>query len=209
MALKFTPNSLFYANSRMASLGGVSAVASDISFSATGDLSATDVQAALEELDTEKAAIADLASVAFSGAPADLVSTAATSFTPVLTAATPGDLSVAYSTQLGRYGIVGPIAFVRISIITSSFTHSTASGNLNITGLPISSTTAPVNRGTLQWSGITKANYTDACLGLGSSSSTLLVNMSGSGQATATVAITDLPSGGSVTLTGSIFFWHS
>lgn len=58
------------------------------------------------------------------------------SFTPSITFATPGNLSVTYSTQEGKYTRIGNIVFFRLQIITSAFTHTTASGNLRISGLP-------------------------------------------------------------------------
>lgn len=57
-------------------------------------------------------------------------------WTPTLTFATPGNLSVAYTTQSGQYTKIGRRVSVEAVIITSTFTHTTASGQLQITGLP-------------------------------------------------------------------------
>lgn len=57
-------------------------------------------------------------------------------WTPGLTFGTPGNLSVAYSTQSGRYVKIGRRVFLDLIIITTTFTHSTASGSLLLTGLP-------------------------------------------------------------------------
>jgi hypothetical protein len=58
-------------------------------------------------------------------------------FTPKLTFVTPGNLSVPYSTQVGRYTKVGNMVIGYISIILSStISYSTASGNIRVTGLP-------------------------------------------------------------------------
>lgn len=57
-------------------------------------------------------------------------------WTPALTASTPGDLSVAYSTQLGTYTKVGKFITLTFAITTTSFTHTTASGYLRISGVP-------------------------------------------------------------------------
>ncbi len=59
-----------------------------------------------------------------------------TTYTPVLTFATNGNLSVSYSTQTGNYTRIGPLVFVSISIVTSAFTHTTASGNFQVS-LPV------------------------------------------------------------------------
>jgi hypothetical protein len=59
-------------------------------------------------------------------------------FTPTITFATPGDLSVAYTVQNGRYWKVGPVVNFQISIsFTPTFT--TASGVVRVSGLPIKS----------------------------------------------------------------------
>jgi len=65
-------------------------------------------------------------------------------WSPSLSFATPGDQSIAYSTQLGYYTRIGNLVHVVGRLQTSTFTHSTASGNLQITGLPftVSSTGA-------------------------------------------------------------------
>lgn len=57
-------------------------------------------------------------------------------WTPVVTFATAGDVSVAYSTRIGTYVKIGRKVFIELVIVTSTFTHTTASGNLRITGLP-------------------------------------------------------------------------
>lgn len=65
------------------------------------------------------------------------VGTAApTAWTPVLTFGTPGDLSVVYSTQTGYYVQIGKLIIASAIINTSTFTYTSASGNLRVTGLP-------------------------------------------------------------------------
>lgn len=59
-------------------------------------------------------------------------------WTPAITFATPGNLSVAYSDQLGYYTRIG--SFVRLSwYLTFIPTYTTASGAISITGLPFTS----------------------------------------------------------------------
>src|SRR3990172_6973053 len=81
-------------------------------------------------------------------------------WTPVLTFATPGNLSVVYTTQTGRYQKIGRVVNAYFTMSTSTFTHTTASGSLNITGLPFTSITSSSIRlcGSLLWQGITKAS---------------------------------------------------
>lgn len=64
-------------------------------------------------------------------------------WTPVLTFATPGDLSVVYATngQQGYYTKIGRLVTASCLISTSTFTFTTASGNLQITGLPFAART--------------------------------------------------------------------
>jgi hypothetical protein len=57
-------------------------------------------------------------------------------WTPVVTFATPGDLSVSYTAQTAIYSRIGPLVMFRVSLsFTATFT--TAAGNLQITGLPV------------------------------------------------------------------------
>ncbi len=57
-------------------------------------------------------------------------------FTPTLTFQSAGDLVVAYSQQAGRYTKVGNKVNFIIRILTSTFTHTTATGQFRISGLP-------------------------------------------------------------------------
>jgi len=122
-------------------------------------------------------------------------------FTPTITFTTPGDLSVTYSTQVGRWIRVGNIVDVTIDITTSGFTHTTASGNLTIGTVP-TCVTASGGRwpGSLQWNGITKANYTQFCPYMLSGGTTMTIAASGSGQALDFVTAANMPTGGSVIL---------
>lgn len=64
-------------------------------------------------------------------------------FTPVLTFATPGDVSVVYAAQLGYFWRIGPLVFYTINLQCTP-THTTASGFLEITGLPYTAAASPV-----------------------------------------------------------------
>jgi len=59
------------------------------------------------------------------------------SWTPTFTFATPGNLSVVYTTATGNYTQIGSIVFVNF-VLECSATFSTASGNAYIQGLPFS-----------------------------------------------------------------------
>ncbi len=128
-------------------------------------------------------------------------------WTPVATFATAGDLSVVYSTQVGNYIKIGNMVTVQFFIITSTFTHTTASGNFNITGLPFASEniTSQDFVGALRWTA-TKANYTDIVVRISPNVSLLTFGASGSGQATASVGSGDMPSAANLNLIGTITY---
>lgn len=69
-----------------------------------------------------------------SGATLPLIQTG--TFVPAITFSTPGNLSVSYTTQTGQWRRMGKSLFVAFRVTCSAFTHTTASGTLNITGLP-------------------------------------------------------------------------
>lgn len=129
-------------------------------------------------------------------------------WTPVLTFQTPGNLTVAYTQQTGTYYSIGNLVFLQFSIVTSTFTHSTASGDMNITGMPFTSknVTNQINYGPLNWRGITKANYTQWSANLGPNSTIITAVGSGSGQGTVALGTGDMPTGGSVRLQGTVVF---
>ena len=62
-------------------------------------------------------------------------------WTPVVTFATPGDLSVSYNTQIGSYNRCGNQVTINFSLVFTP-TYTTASGFLVITGLPFVSDTS-------------------------------------------------------------------
>ena len=116
-------------------------------------------------------------------------------WTPVLTFATAGDVSVTYGQQTGTYVKIGKLVVLKCRVTTSAFSHSTASGALRITGLPFSATNRTLNP--IAFNGITKANYTtiSSQIDTGSSISTFIA--SGSGQSQGSVLASDVPTGGS------------
>lgn len=126
-------------------------------------------------------------------------------WTPALTFETPGDLSVAYTTQLGRYIKIGKTVRLSFKILTSTFTHTTASGVLKITGLPTLMNTTVSNIGALAFNGITKANYTQFSLD-SSGNDYLVILASAQGQSISSVGAGDVPTGGTVELRGTIVY---
>jgi hypothetical protein len=127
-------------------------------------------------------------------------------WTPVLTFQTPGNLAVTYLSQVGRWARVGNMVTLWFRVHTSAFTHTTASGNLLITGCPFTTSNLQADRyvGLLSWMGITKANYTQIAHSMINNSSSIDFLGSGSGQTNSNIAFGDVPSGGTVHLRGPI-----
>lgn len=61
-------------------------------------------------------------------------------WTPTLTFAVPGNLVVNYSTRLGNYTKIGRAVTLQYSFVTTTFTHTTASGIMVVTGSPFTPT---------------------------------------------------------------------
>lgn len=117
-------------------------------------------------------------------------------WTPTLTFATTGNLTVVYATQAGTYVKIGKMVTAWFAIQTSTFTHTTAAGNQRITGLPFTVDVAVEYRTqSLVFGGITKANYTQFVPNPANTQTYLEITASGSAQAVAQVAVGDTPSG--------------
>lgn len=129
-------------------------------------------------------------------------------WTPTLTFATPGNLTVVYSLRVGSYERAGNLVFLNWKITTTTFTHTTASGSLFITGVPLNAVNISdfeaFGQGYFQ--GITKANYTQITPVIGANGSTLSFIGSGSGQSIAVIGAGDMPTGGTVRLNGSMVY---
>lgn len=129
-------------------------------------------------------------------------------WTPVLTFTTPGNLSVVYASQAGFYTKIGREVVLRLNILTSTFTHTTASGQVRLTGTPFVSSTAPGSGSAAPatWQGITKPGYTDVSMVYPTNASYLDVYSSGSGVARSQVSVGDMPTGGTVGLQCSMTY---
>ncbi len=126
-------------------------------------------------------------------------------WTPVLTFATAGDLSVVYSLQAGTYTRVGRLVTVTFNISTSTFTYTTASGGSRITGIPFTPNATYTEVGAITFTGITKALYTQFVCRVPAVNYIDLVAQ-GSGQTNALVVTTDMPSATQQLLRGSISY---
>jgi hypothetical protein len=129
-------------------------------------------------------------------------------WTPTLTFNTPGNVSVAYTTRLGHYRRIDDMVFCWFNIHTSSFTHSTASGDLKVQGLPFTSTGVDIHwsPALTQFQGITATNYTQFGPSVSTSATEFGIRRSGSAQTATQVMTTNVPSGGTVILRGMVIY---
>lgn len=129
-------------------------------------------------------------------------------WTPTITFATPGDLTVAYSVRVGKYVDDGTTITAEFNITTSTFTHTTASGAFSITGLPSVSENVTNQSwiGSVYIGGYTKANFTSVTPRVSANASAIDLVASGSGQAPTALASGDMPSAGSVNMSGTVTY---
>ena len=130
-----------------------------------------------------------------------------TTWTPAITFATAGDLSVAYTTQTGHYTEQGESFTLTFDIVTSSFTHTTASGNLRITGMPADKLPINIGIGAVEYGGITRATHPQVTVRTDAGADYLRLAGSGSGVAVTAVSASHMPTGGSVVLRGTITYF--
>lgn len=126
-------------------------------------------------------------------------------WTPTVSFATPGNLNIAYSTRAGRYQLSGKTCKLWLSVTTSTFTHTTASGALTITGLPFPAAANGVfYEGPLGYTGINNATRPSLNLMLAAGGNELNVQAHGPGASIVSVQASDMPTGGLVVLRGAI-----
>ena len=115
-------------------------------------------------------------------------------WTPTLTFASAGDLSIAYSNRIGNYVKIGRVVVLTCRVTASSFTHSTSSGALRITGIPF--TPASNHYSSVLFNGINKAGYTAMSAQASAGSSVILFYASAMGTGQSGVTAPNVPSGG-------------
>ena len=125
-------------------------------------------------------------------------------WTPTVTFDTPGDLSVAYTTQIGRYTRIGNVVELHFEILTSTFTHTTAAGAIRIAGQPF---VAGLDSGnSVGFRGWTKVNYTQTDVQAESGFSVLFVIAFGSAQNPAQLGVTEFGTGVTFNVKGNITY---
>lgn len=125
-----------------------------------------------------------------------------TSWTPTMTFATPGDLSIVYTTQVGTYSRIGNIVYLTF-ILAFTPTFTTASGSFQVTGLPFTIGASCV--GTVQYqTSAFPAGTTYIYLRGTAAQSLLTINASGSSTSTTAMTTTQVTTGAAVTMLGTI-----
>jgi hypothetical protein len=127
-------------------------------------------------------------------------------WTPTFTFGTPGDLAKTFSLQNASYTKIGRLVSVSFAMVTSAFTHTTASGNLIITGLPFTAVNDANYRAyaPLLFQGVTKAGYTQIMAEMNGNTSQFMVQACGSGVNVSNVTAASMPTGGTVILAGLV-----
>lgn len=130
------------------------------------------------------------------------------SWTPTPTFATAGNVAFTPTIQLGRYTQEDNYGTLEFNL-AGTITHTTAAGNLRITGMPF--TPENINSfppGGMIWSGITMAvaGYTQIVPYAQPNITYIEFQASGTGKADVSVAFGDIPSGGTLRLFGSMRF---
>lgn len=128
-------------------------------------------------------------------------------WTPAITFDTPGNVAVTYTTQTGYYTKIGRLVTATYIVQTSSFTHTTAAGTLFLTGLPYASSADKSGIGACYFRGITMAGYTQIAAYANSTDTKLAFMASGSGVANTVVGAVEVPTGGTVNLSGTISYF--
>ena len=123
-----------------------------------------------------------------------------------VTFATPGNVVVGYTDRHASWRRKGNDISLDWSIVVTTFTHSSASGALRLSGMPF----AVENRsghfpvGSVSWQGINKANYTQI-VPYGSPGQTYITfRTSGMAQSAADVLVADVSTGSLITLYGHL-----
>lgn len=123
-------------------------------------------------------------------------------WTPGITFATPGDLSVTYSTQLGDYIKSGDQVTIWGRIVTSAFTYTTSAGNFEITGVPFPSSAIAITRyGSAVVNNLTfTAGKSQVNVGINASASVLILTQTGSGATITVTGTASFPTGTAISI---------
>lgn len=128
-------------------------------------------------------------------------------WTPVIRFSSAGDSSIIHNIQVGEYTKLGNKIIAQFRVRTSTFTHTTANGSLQITGLPFTSSSVSNQEtsGSLIYAGVTMS-VDMVMLHLAENSSILDFFVSLTAAGIDTLQDEDMPTGGIVEFYGAITF---
>lgn len=127
-------------------------------------------------------------------------------WTPTFSFATPGNLTIVYSSRLGTYTKTGRVFNLDYDIQTTTFTHTTASGVARITGTPfLNATPLPESIGRMTHGAITVSAGYNSIQPVGVASVAQLgFTASNPAGARSILTFTNFPTGVQLVLSGSI-----
>jgi hypothetical protein len=120
---------------------------------------------------------------------------------PFFTFATPGNLVAVHSVQEGHWRRMGDLVWWMARLTTSTFTFTTASGNLRVAGLPAQALVD--TEGVAALSGWTKAGWTQVNSVVRGGTDYMELHLSGSGQAMLQVTNVESPTTSALVLRAS------
>ncbi len=126
-------------------------------------------------------------------------------WTPTLGFDTAGNESIILSTADGTYEKFGRIVRAQFAIISSTFTHSTASGGLRLGGLPFTASTWNA-RGAVTAEGWTLASVSALTYGLKGGTTYGYIYASRTATTVATMGTGEWPTAGTVKITGTVVY---
>lgn len=112
-----------------------------------------------------------------------------------ITFATPGDLNVVYSSQSGRYTKIGRAFMYEGTVTTTTFTYTTATGTLRVSGLPLAPASGVPAVTLSRWTGVVSAVATPQIVGLVVSTNVLFEVMNIAAGTTASLTQANAASG--------------
>lgn len=130
---------------------------------------------------------------------------ATVSSSPSITFATPGDLSVSYAVQNGFYSVVGNIVVYSFQVSFTP-TYTTASGNIQITGLPFAAASTN-SYGAMASSAIVyTGGFTFVNSRVVAGNTFINVTQNGSAVNSAFITATNVPTGVAYSLYGTLIY---
>lgn len=130
-------------------------------------------------------------------------------WTPVFTFATPGNLSVVYTTQVGYYVRIGNFVLVRF-FVQCTPTFTTSSGNLQFTGLPFTAASAQSFGSSGSTSNTANVTYpaskTTLVNNISSGATLLVFNGDGSGQTGTALTTANITTAVSTGISGTLCY---